>query len=228
VLCCVVLCARCSRFGGQGALKHLPAFVAILVRLAADVSTDVAQAAVYGLGVAAVKCGAAFAPFADTAVETLAKVINKDRESYYDRILADNAVSALGKVMTSQKVSHIVDLVAFWLSQMPLTEDPDEAAVALRQLCARLEANDASFLVAVNLREVRVCVVKMRVWRALRWCRLLVCCFVPCSFMGTAPLSPHHLHPLCPPHNSRCVCSQPWSQQTTCAPQAWSPCSTTR
>ena len=56
-------------FGDAGAAKHLPRFVKILSAGAAHDAPAVAQAAVYGLGVAAVTMGPAFAPFANDAVQ---------------------------------------------------------------------------------------------------------------------------------------------------------------
>lgn len=47
------------------------------------------------------------------------------------------------------------ELVAFWLSRLPLTEDKGESRVAIRQLCARIDANCAATLQPTNLVVVR-------------------------------------------------------------------------
>ena len=47
------------------------------------------------------------------------------------------------------------ELVAFWLSRMPLQTDKGESRVAIRQLCARIESNCPATLQANNLAVVR-------------------------------------------------------------------------
>lgn len=85
--------------------------------------------------------------------QTLAKVINKFAESSksHERLVHDNAMTAMGKIMGTQTVEHLTDLVAFWLSRLPLEDDKSEGRVAIRQLCARIEAKCAATLLPVNL-----------------------------------------------------------------------------
>lgn len=56
-------------YGGEGAKRHLARILPVLIAAAASDYAGVAQGAVYGIGVAGVTMGEAFAPFADQAVQ---------------------------------------------------------------------------------------------------------------------------------------------------------------
>lgn len=98
------------------------------------------QASVYGIGMVAQHGGNAFAPLSQqcllslkTAIDFPIDAATKEKKSkatqfYHAR---DNAIAALGKILKHQSgCVPMNDLVPFWMSNLPLTHDMEEAHIA--------------------------------------------------------------------------------------------------
>lgn len=95
------------------------------------------QAAVYGIGMVAQHGGAAFQAVSQGCLISIKTAIEypmdggikakKSKQSQYYHA-RDNAIAALGKVLQYQQTScDMNELVPFWLAQLPLTHDMEEA-----------------------------------------------------------------------------------------------------
>jgi len=95
------------------------------------------QAAVYGIGMVAQHGGAAFQPLSELCLNSVKTAIEfpmdskiKEKKSKQSQFFhaKDNAVAALGKVLKYQNTACDMNiLVPFWLNQLPLTHDMEEA-----------------------------------------------------------------------------------------------------
>lgn len=95
------------------------------------------QAAVYGIGMVAQHGGAAFQALSQGCLLSIKTAIEfpmdggikekKSKQSQYYHA-RDNAIAALGKVLQFQQANcSMEELVPFWLAQLPLTHDMEEA-----------------------------------------------------------------------------------------------------
>lgn len=134
---------------GAGAL---PALVTMLLKGAqasAGFDGPLAQASVYGLGLAAKNGGAHFAPLAPQVLAALGALIQRpgafDGE---DATVTDNAVSALGLLCEWQKGAGFdaSAVLAQWLQCLPLRNDLVEGRTVLGRLCDMVQKNDADLL----------------------------------------------------------------------------------
>jgi hypothetical protein len=125
-------------------LKYYNSFVPVLLNNTLSEDADIRQCSAYGLGVCAQAYGETFAPVCKDALAKLMQIIQAPdaRSSDYE-VATENAVSSLGKFIEFQ--ANVVDtqqLMGFWLSQLPLKADKNEAKVVHDQLCRFLERQD--------------------------------------------------------------------------------------
>eukprot|EP00301_Raphidiophrys_heterophryoidea_P025307 c8461_g1_i1.p1 GENE.c8461_g1_i1~~c8461_g1_i1.p1 ORF type:complete len:1083 (+),score=359.15 c8461_g1_i1:117-3365(+) len=132
---------------GQGASRpYFTLLVQALINYCTDEDAGVRQAATYGLGACASKGGDAFTPYLPAACQALGTVIsNPEARSDENAGATDNAISALGKIMstypqtTSQLIAHFVDY-------LPLKHDLEEGYAANGKLLELLARDPASVL----------------------------------------------------------------------------------
>jgi len=119
-------------------LQHVPeewaALKGHLFTHAIDANCNVRQAAVYGIGQLAMKGGDFFLPEAENCIQLLCQAaqmqIKKDdsKKSYGNA--KDNAISSLGKIVRHHSASvDYTKLVPFWLENLPLKHDHEEAQI---------------------------------------------------------------------------------------------------
>lgn len=134
---------------GQPAQELVPVFLTHLVAGLEDVSASVIQASAYGIGVCAEKCGAAFAPFAQSSLEKLVHLVSVSETVDDDEVTAarDNAVSAVAKIILYSEGSvDAAKLWAVWLTWLPLRTDVLEARDVHARLIALVDSGNAALL----------------------------------------------------------------------------------
>ncbi|XP_071735518.1 uncharacterized protein [Rutidosis leptorrhynchoides] len=132
----------------EAALKYYDTFLPYVLEACNDTSTDVRQAAVYGVGICAEFGGVAFRPFVGEALSRLDAVIRRPDALHPDNVMAyDNAVSALGKICQFHRDSiNAAQIVPAWLNCLPLKGDLIEAKAVHDQLCSMVERSDGELL----------------------------------------------------------------------------------
>ncbi|KAK1410940.1 hypothetical protein QVD17_37483 [Tagetes erecta] len=132
----------------DSAVKYYGTFLPAVLEACNDTSTDVRQAAVYGVGICAEYGGGAFRPFVGEALSRLDAVIRRPDALHPDNVMAyDNAVSALGKICQFHRESiNAAQIVPAWLNCLPLKGDLIEAKVVHDQLCSMVERSDGELL----------------------------------------------------------------------------------
>ncbi|KAJ9541237.1 hypothetical protein OSB04_027743 [Centaurea solstitialis] len=132
----------------EAALKYYDTFLPFLLEACNDPSTDVRQAAVYGVGICAEFGGGAFRPYVGEALSRLDAVIRRPDALHPDNVMAyDNAVSALGKICQFHRDSiNAAQIVPAWLNCLPIKGDLIEAKVVHDQLCSMVERSDGELL----------------------------------------------------------------------------------
>ena len=125
--------------GGAAALALYPQLIPMLLRGVVDEREPaIRQAAAYGLGQAAQRGGAQFAPFVQPAVKQLTAVTGAaDAMKPENRTARDNAAAALGLVCEHQGRG---DLFPAWLRCQPLRADLEEGRKVLAQLLRLLHS----------------------------------------------------------------------------------------
>ncbi|PQQ18988.1 importin-5-like [Prunus yedoensis var. nudiflora] len=132
----------------EAALKYYDTYVPFLLEACNDESSDVRQAAVYGVGLCAEYGGSVFKPLVGEALSRLDMVIRHPNAQHSDNVMAyDNAVSAFGKICQFHRDSiDATQLVPAWLSCLPIKGDLIEAKVVHDQLCSMVERSDRELL----------------------------------------------------------------------------------
>ncbi|XP_047940572.1 importin-5-like [Salvia hispanica] len=130
------------------ALKYYDTYLPFLLEACNDESSDVRQAAVYGLGVCAEFGSSVFKPLVGEALSRLNVVIRHPNALQPDNVMAyDNAVSALGKICQYHRDSiDSAQVVPAWLNCLPIKGDVIEAKVVHDQLCSMVERSDLELL----------------------------------------------------------------------------------
>ncbi|KAK7826615.1 importin-5 [Quercus suber] len=125
----------------EAALKYYDTYLPFLLEACNDESSDVRQAAVYGIGVCAEFGGSVFKPLVGEALSRLDVVIRHPNALHSDNVMAyDNAVSALGKICQFHRDSiDAAQVVPAWLSFLPIKGDLIEAKIVHDQLCSMAE-----------------------------------------------------------------------------------------
>lgn len=134
---------------GQPAQELVPVFLNHLVAGLEDSSASVIQASAYGIGVCAEKCGAAFDPFCQQALEKLVHLINVSATVDDEQVGAarDNAVSAVSKIILFREGSvDAAKLWSLWLTWLPLQSDVLEARDVHARLISLVESGNANVL----------------------------------------------------------------------------------
>lgn len=143
---------HCSADGGS--TRYIEALFPALLQYARDESSEVRQAAAYGLGMMGEKVADAVftLPMQQQAAQALAGVADAPGAWEDENSSAtDNAVSALGKLC---KRSAEIGAVGWpkWLAALPLKADREEARFVHTMLCDQVEASNTSLLGASHER----------------------------------------------------------------------------
>lgn len=134
---------------GEAAQELVPVFLNHLVQGLEDPSPSVIQASAYGIGVSAEKCGAAFDPFCQTALEKMVHLITISASTDDPEVLAarDNAVSAVAKIcLTRESAVDAAKVWPVWLTWLPLRTDVLEARDVHARLLNLVEAGNPHIL----------------------------------------------------------------------------------
>uniref|UniRef100_M4B1E7 IPO4/5-like TPR repeats domain-containing protein n=1 Tax=Hyaloperonospora arabidopsidis (strain Emoy2) TaxID=559515 RepID=M4B1E7_HYAAE len=144
---------------GGSAQELLPLFLNQLVQSLEDPSPSVVQAAAYGIGVSAEKCGAAFDPFCQNALEKMVQLINASATVEDDEVSAarDNAISAVAKICLAREGAvDAAQMWPTWLSWLPLRTDVLEAQDVHARLISLVSSGNVHVLGAnyANLAQI--------------------------------------------------------------------------
>ncbi|KAF1794456.1 Armadillo-type fold [Phytophthora cactorum] len=134
---------------GAAAQELVPLFLNHLVQGLEDQSPSVIQASAYGIGVSAEKCGAAFDPFCQNALEKLVHLITVSANVDDDEVGAarDNAISAVAKICLAREGAvDAAKMWPMWLSWLPLRTDVLEAREVHARLIALVSSGNAHVL----------------------------------------------------------------------------------
>eukprot|EP00002_Diphylleia_rotans_P019939 TRINITY_DN385_c0_g1_i1.p1 TRINITY_DN385_c0_g1~~TRINITY_DN385_c0_g1_i1.p1 ORF type:complete len:1092 (-),score=290.69 TRINITY_DN385_c0_g1_i1:178-3453(-) len=128
-------------FGEQFTVQYAPQIVPVLVQSSGDADPSIRQAAVYGVGVAAEKCGPVFSPYASQASQQLVALINApDARDEENERPTDNCVSSLLKICRHQRESvNFGALVPLIVNYLPLKGDLDEGNAVYGTICDFVE-----------------------------------------------------------------------------------------
>ncbi|KAL6776649.1 IPB2 [Auxenochlorella protothecoides x Auxenochlorella symbiontica] len=130
-----------------GAARHAPSIMPLLLAGAGDRDADIRQCSAYGLGVAAARRPEAFRPVAPAALAALRAIVAApDARADGNASAAENALSALGKVLEHAPDLAEPGLGGAWLAALPLVEDRAEAKEVHAQLLRFIAAGDARVL----------------------------------------------------------------------------------
>ena len=102
-----------------------------LLKYALDKTCFVRQAAVYGIGILAIKSKDIFGNMASSCVNTLYQALKIPKENEKEKVYGhcrDNVISALGKIIKSQSDKiNLNEVIQVWLENLPLKFDKEEA-----------------------------------------------------------------------------------------------------
>jgi len=141
--------------GGAEAVKYVEKFFPLALNYCKESHDGMRHAACYGVGVCAVAAGKAFGQQATyAAVKTLLAVINAKGSRDGDAEPAtDNAISSLAKICVAQAEHLSGDgemslavLLPFFLSQLPIFGDEEEALIVHRRLLTFVEGNHPALM----------------------------------------------------------------------------------
>ncbi|TDH65048.1 hypothetical protein CCR75_008975 [Bremia lactucae] len=134
---------------GAAAQELLPLFLNQLVQGLEDQSSSVVQASAYGIGISAEKCGMAFDPFRQNALEKLVHLINASANVDDEECGAarDNAVSAVAKIcLACEGAVDAAKIWPLWLQWLPLHTDVLEARDVHSRLLSLVISGNAHVL----------------------------------------------------------------------------------
>mmetsp|Transcript_4208 Transcript_4208/g.6242 ORF Transcript_4208/g.6242 Transcript_4208/m.6242 type:complete len:1084 (+) Transcript_4208:42-3293(+) len=129
--------------GGPAAAKLADKFVPMACGHAFSTDTDVRQAAVWGIGMAALAMGTDFKRHADKALKCLIKVINsqdsRGEEFGESTEVAIRSVGTICRVMEKSAPNAVAQILPMWLSWLPVSRDEDDAQYVHKTLLYFLE-----------------------------------------------------------------------------------------
>uniref|UniRef100_A0A7S0J6U6 TOG domain-containing protein n=1 Tax=Calcidiscus leptoporus TaxID=127549 RepID=A0A7S0J6U6_9EUKA len=143
---------HCSAAGVSD--KYIPSLYTALLQYSVDPSTEVRQAAVYGIGLLAqhVNDGVFTLQMQEQAAQTMLTVSSAADAFEEEKASAtDNAVSALGKICRRSEPIAAVAMPR-WLNMLPLKADKAEACAVHKLLVELVEASHAQLLGAQHER----------------------------------------------------------------------------
>eukprot|EP01105_Mastigella_eilhardi_P028367 TRINITY_DN929_c0_g1_i2.p1 TRINITY_DN929_c0_g1~~TRINITY_DN929_c0_g1_i2.p1 ORF type:complete len:924 (-),score=219.89 TRINITY_DN929_c0_g1_i2:36-2807(-) len=127
---------------GVGCKHHLSTIIKLLLRHALSKSVNVAQPALFGIGICAQHTGELFKPFISESIAYLLEASLGERKGKH-AFRTDNAIAALVRIVRYQyhHVDHstLTTLTPVWLGYLPITADLGEAASCSDTLCHFLE-----------------------------------------------------------------------------------------
>ena len=123
-------------------------YMTILLEYAKDEDPEVRQAALYGIGAAALTTGEAFAGYIEACLGVIRESCEFDGSRDKDNVDAtDNAIAALAKIIAHQNTGGSTDeLTAYFVSQLPLTNDVLEGQFVYALVCSMIEENNGAAL----------------------------------------------------------------------------------
>jgi len=141
-------------YGGDEANVFVDQFFGVAIAAAESDDLSLRQAAVFGLGLAATKGGASFAPAVPKVMPLLAQLIadDPDREDPELANVTENAVSAVGRIALSVGVDALGPemyggVLSTFLRGLPMRVDTGEGVLVARTLGALACEAPMSFLV---------------------------------------------------------------------------------
>ena len=131
---------------GMAAFKYQNHFISPMLQALNDPHAGTRQAAAYGVGMCAARGGDMFMSVCIEAIPHLVRAIQEPQarnETY--GTATENCISALGKIYRYGR-EHLGDqqdaLLDFWLNQLPIVEDVEEAEATYPFLCELVEARN--------------------------------------------------------------------------------------
>ncbi|TPX44882.1 hypothetical protein SeLEV6574_g04238 [Synchytrium endobioticum] len=120
----------------------------LLIRSLQDSSSEVRQAAAYGIGQAAERGGPNFGPLCIASIPHLFGLINIPDSKSEDHILVtENAVSSIGKICKHHGSSFdSKEVLAAWSLALPVVEDQQEAPIVYGYLMELIQCNNDTIL----------------------------------------------------------------------------------
>jgi len=137
--------------GGAKCAHYVKLLLPRMLQSCTNTDSDLRQAALFGVGLAATMGGAEFGPFAHEAVQVLRHVTGQpDARSEEKESATDNAIASLGRIVAlhsdSLHPSQVDQVWVEWLGYLPLKADEAEAVVVHRELCRHVVANQAGVM----------------------------------------------------------------------------------
>ncbi|KAI9190858.1 importin subunit beta-3 [Polychytrium aggregatum] len=135
-------------FTGPASWVYHTHFLSALSNALGDKSSDVRQAAAYGVGVMAQFGGESFAQTCCQALNALFGIVNaSDARSEANVVATENAISAIGKICHFHGQHFDVNTaLAHWFQALPIVHDEDEAPHTYTYLLDLLEGNHPAIL----------------------------------------------------------------------------------
>ncbi|KAA3671582.1 importin-5, partial [Paragonimus westermani] len=140
-------------FGGAQSWQYHQFFLPTFVQAVHHQQPDVRQAAIYGIGVAAMHGGPEYNTILPDFVAPLIQLIEApDSKSDENNLCTENAISTITKFMKyrpnclSPAISNVDALIGQWLGWLPIWDDAVETEHVFGYLCDLLEANNATLL----------------------------------------------------------------------------------
>ncbi|KAI8073867.1 armadillo-type protein [Gongronella butleri] len=136
-------------YTGPASFNYSQYFVQPLLTSLSDNSTELRQAAAYGVGVWAQFGGPSYADACAAAIEPLFAMINQPESRTDDNVMAtENAISAVAKICqyNASKLPNIDQVLSAWVDSLPIVNDETEATSVYTYLFTLLEANHPSVL----------------------------------------------------------------------------------
>ncbi|CAL8094141.1 unnamed protein product [Calicophoron daubneyi] len=140
-------------FGGAHSWQYRDFFLPTFVQSVNHQQPDVRQAAIYGIGVAAMKGGPEYNTILPDFVAPLIQLIESpDSKSEDNNLCTENAISAITKFMKYRPeclpaaLGGMNALIVRWLGWLPIWDDAVETEHVYGYLCDLLEANNPALL----------------------------------------------------------------------------------
>ncbi|GAA35800.2 importin-5 [Clonorchis sinensis] len=140
-------------FGGTQSWQYHQFFLPTFVQAVQHQQPDVRQAAIYGIGVAAINGGPEYNTILPDFVAPLIQIIEApDSKSEDNNLCTENAISTLTKIMKYRpdclppSVGGVDTLLPRWLDWLPVWDDAVETEHVYGYLCDLIEANNSIIL----------------------------------------------------------------------------------
>eukprot|EP00117_Sycon_ciliatum_P045798 scpid19596/ scgid32881/ Importin-5; Importin subunit beta-3; Karyopherin beta-3; Ran-binding protein 5 len=137
-------------FGGRESVRYQQFFLEPMIAFILDASSEVRQAAAYGVGIMALHGGEAYYKACVSALPRLAEACSMevDPSDYMSCCANENCISAVAKICRTlpEGVLNLGDILPHWLSWLPIINEEEEAPFVYEYLCELIMQNNVYIL----------------------------------------------------------------------------------